>query len=42
MTITVEPDVIELPEEELDDVDPDDLEYEDTPAVPTTHPDWSV
>lgn len=43
MTITeVRPDVIELPIHEDDDLDDDDLEYVDPPAVPTEHPEWGM
>lgn len=41
MTIVIDPDVIELPEEVEEEVDPDDLEFEDPPALPK-HPDWNV
>ena len=41
MTIVIEPDVIELPDVEEEDVDPDDLEYEDPPVYPAK-PNWDV
>jgi hypothetical protein len=41
MTIVIDPDVIELPEEIEEEIDPDDLEYEDPPALPV-QPNWDV
>ena len=42
MSITeVRPEVIEIPSVE-EDIDPDDLEYVDPPAVPTEHPEWGM
>lgn len=41
MTIVIEPDVIEIPDDVDDDVDPDDLEFEDPPALPGK-PNWDV
>jgi hypothetical protein len=41
MTIVIEPDIIELPAEDEQEIDPDDLEYEDPPALPA-RPNWDV
>jgi hypothetical protein len=41
LTITIDPDVIELPAIEEEALDPDDLEFEDPSALPAK-PEWGI